>query len=187
MQQVYTGRDEMDANFLKGLLVEEGIGAIVQGEALQETWGDLNLTAKSLPSVWVPDEDVPRAAPIVEEYRRRDAADAVTGEPPARADLGLCQLRREVRGAVHPLLALRPRPAGGEHGDGAGIITPPFARGRSHPLELLLFGVGVCWWVIGLAIHARYGGRLRSVLPFVVNIGASLWVLAGILTCFGRW
>ena len=85
MQQVYTGRDEMDANFLKGLLVEEGIEAIVQGEALQETWGDLNLTAKSLPSVWVPDEDVSRAAPIVEEYRRRDAADAATGEPPARA------------------------------------------------------------------------------------------------------
>ena len=39
--------------FRKGLLAEQGIDAIVQGAALQETWGGLNLTAESLPSVWV--------------------------------------------------------------------------------------------------------------------------------------
>jgi len=75
----------MDAHFVKGLLQQEGIEAIVQGEALEETWGDLPLSPKALPSVWVPDDDVPKAAPIIEEYKRRDEADAETGEPPARA------------------------------------------------------------------------------------------------------
>ena len=76
MRHLYTARDAMDANFLRGLLEQEGIRAVVQGEALQETWGNLNLTQESLPSVWVDDEDAGRAGPIVEEYRRRDAANA---------------------------------------------------------------------------------------------------------------
>lgn len=66
----------MDANFLCGLLKQEGIKAVVQGEALQETWGNLNLTTESLPSVWVDEADVRRAEPVVEEYRRVDAANA---------------------------------------------------------------------------------------------------------------
>ena len=71
----------MDANFLRGLLEQDGIRAVVQGEALEETWGNLNLTRESLPSVWVDDADVSRAALIVEDYRKRDAADAqVTDE-----------------------------------------------------------------------------------------------------------
>lgn len=77
MQHVYTGRDEMDAHFVRGLLEQEGIEALVQGEALQEAWGGLPLSAENLPSVWVVrDEDVPKAAPIIEDYRRRDRADA---------------------------------------------------------------------------------------------------------------
>ena len=77
MQPVYTARDEMDANFVKGLLRQEGIEAIVQGQALGEVWGNLPLTAKSLPSVWVPEADVERARPVVDEYRRTDEANAV--------------------------------------------------------------------------------------------------------------
>ena len=76
MQHVYTARDGLDANFLRGLLEQEGLRAVVQGEALQETWGSLNLTQESLPSVWVDDSDVARAQPIVDEYRRRDAVNA---------------------------------------------------------------------------------------------------------------
>lgn len=76
MQKVYTARDAMDANFLRGLLEQEGIKAIVQGEALQETWGNLNLTSESLPAVWVDDVDVARAEPIVDEYRQVDKANA---------------------------------------------------------------------------------------------------------------
>ena len=84
MQQVYTARDAMEAHFVKGLLEAEEIAAVVQGEALEETWGDLPLSGKALPSVWVPDEQVAKALPIIDEHRRRDIADAVTGEPPAR-------------------------------------------------------------------------------------------------------
>lgn len=76
MRHLYTARDAMDATFLRGLLEQEGIRAVVQGEALQETWGNLNLTQESLPSVWVDDADAERATPIVDEYRRRDAANA---------------------------------------------------------------------------------------------------------------
>lgn len=76
MQHVYTGRDELDAHFVKGLLLQQGIVSVVQGGALQETWGGLNLTDEALPSVWVEDADVERARPIIEEYKQRDRADA---------------------------------------------------------------------------------------------------------------
>jgi hypothetical protein len=77
MQHVYTARDEMDASFVQGLLRQEGIEAVVQGQALGEVWGSLPLSANSLPGVWVPEADVERAAPIVERYRRTDEANAV--------------------------------------------------------------------------------------------------------------
>lgn len=76
MKHVYTARDPMDAHFVMGLLQQQGIEAIVQGEALQEAWGGLNLTAETLPSVWVAEADVARAAPLIEDYKRRDRADA---------------------------------------------------------------------------------------------------------------
>lgn len=66
----------MDASFLRGLLEQEGIRAVVQGEALQETWGNLNLSKESLPTVWVDDADVERAEPVVEEYRKVDSINA---------------------------------------------------------------------------------------------------------------
>src|SRR4051794_20929617 len=76
MQHVYTARDSMDVHFVKGLLEQEGITAVIQGEALQDAWGGLPLSTESLPSIWVEDSDVERARPIIEEYKRRDEADA---------------------------------------------------------------------------------------------------------------
>ena len=76
MKHVYTGRDEIEAQFVKDLLAEEGISATIQGAPLQETWGGLNITDNALPSVWVPDEDADRAAPFVEAYRQRQQAEA---------------------------------------------------------------------------------------------------------------
>lgn len=84
MRHVYTARDAMDAHFVKGLLAQEGIPAVVQGEALQEAWGNLPLTPESLPSVWVAEADVAAATPVIEEYKRRDEADATVDEPPPR-------------------------------------------------------------------------------------------------------
>ena len=80
MQHVYTARDALDANFLKGLLEQEGINSVVQGEPLQETWGNLPLSDEYLPSVWVADADAPKALPIVEDYKRRKQADAAVDE-----------------------------------------------------------------------------------------------------------
>ena len=77
MEHVYSARDEMDAHFVKGLLEQQGIRAVVQGETLESgAFGTLPLSAKSSPSVWVDDGDVAKAAPIVEEYRRVDRANA---------------------------------------------------------------------------------------------------------------
>ena len=85
MQHVYTARDEMDASFVQGLLRQAGIEAVVQGEALGGVWGTLPLSAESLPSVWVPEADVDRARPVVEEYRRTDEANAADDAERPRA------------------------------------------------------------------------------------------------------
>ena len=76
MQHVYTARDEMDANFVQGLLRQEGIQAVVQGQSLGTAWGTLPLSAESLPTVWVEDSDVERARPVIEAYRKTDRANA---------------------------------------------------------------------------------------------------------------
>jgi rubrerythrin len=76
MQHVYTARDEMDATFVQGLLRQDGIESIVQGQALGSAWGTLPLSDESLPSVWVEETDVERARPIIETYRRTDQANA---------------------------------------------------------------------------------------------------------------
>jgi hypothetical protein len=85
MQHVYTARDEMDASFVQGLLRQEGIEAVVQGQALATAWGTLPLSSESLPSVWVPEADAERAGPIVEQYRRTDEANAVDDAERPRA------------------------------------------------------------------------------------------------------
>lgn len=76
MRHVYTGRDEMDAHFVKGLLQQEGIEATVVGENLVNAVGTLPLSDNSLPSVWVPDGDEERAAVVVRDYQQVDAANA---------------------------------------------------------------------------------------------------------------
>jgi rubrerythrin len=78
MKQVYSARDPMDARFVQGLLNREGIEAAVEGEELPEP------TGVALPTVWVRDQDVAQAEPIIEEYRQREATRAQTPEP-ARA------------------------------------------------------------------------------------------------------
>ena len=86
MQHVYTARDAMDAHFVRGLLEQAGLKAVVQGESLQETWGGLSVSDENLPTVWVDDADAAKATPIVQEYREKDRAnaeDAVADAPRA--------------------------------------------------------------------------------------------------------
>lgn len=70
MQRIYGARDSTEAEFVKGLLEAEEIAAVVQGSALEAARGDIPFTDSSLPSVWVNEEDVARALPIIEEFRR---------------------------------------------------------------------------------------------------------------------
>jgi hypothetical protein len=67
MRHVFTGRDEMDAHFVKNLLQQEGIEAVVTGDNLVNAIGTLPLSAKSLPGVYVNDADEERATLIVRE------------------------------------------------------------------------------------------------------------------------
>ena len=53
---------------LRSLLIDQGIEAIVQGEALEQVWGTLPLGKSSLSTVWVPDDAVATAEPIVADY-----------------------------------------------------------------------------------------------------------------------
>ncbi len=76
MRHVYTGRDEMDAHFVKGLLEQDGIEAVVSGAALEAAWSTLPLSEKSLPGVSVPDGDEERALLIVRDYQQVDATNA---------------------------------------------------------------------------------------------------------------
>lgn len=62
----------MEAHFLQGLLEQEGITSVIQGEALEGAWGTVQITPKSLPGVWVNEEDVARAQPIADEYQQRE-------------------------------------------------------------------------------------------------------------------
>ena len=76
MRHVYTGRDEMDAHFVKGLLEKEGIEATVVGENLGTLVGYLPLSDNSLPSVWVNEADEARATQIVSTYKQVDVVNA---------------------------------------------------------------------------------------------------------------
>lgn len=81
MQHVYTARDTMDAHFLRDLLEQQGIRAVVQGESLESgAFGSLPLSAQSTPTVWVNPEDEAKASEVVAEYRRVDRANADASE-----------------------------------------------------------------------------------------------------------
>ena len=76
MQQIFTARNEMEAHFVQGLLEQEGITSVIEGEALEGAWGNLPLTDKALPGIWVNEADLARATPIIEEYKLREQRNA---------------------------------------------------------------------------------------------------------------
>jgi hypothetical protein len=82
MQQIYTARNDMEAHFVKGLLEEQGLEVVLQGEPLEGAWGDLPISDRALPSLWVKEEDVDRATAVVDEYiqREKNRVDAPEGD-----------------------------------------------------------------------------------------------------------
>lgn len=76
MRKLYTARDAMEAHFLRGLLENEGIAGVVQGELLATARGDLPMTQETLPSVWVRDEDLEQAQSIAATLQTPQAYDS---------------------------------------------------------------------------------------------------------------
>jgi hypothetical protein len=79
MKQVYSARNEIDAEFVKGFLDREGIESVVQGPALANVLGSIPMNAETLPGIWVREEDVDRALRAIAGFK----ADAVPARPVA--------------------------------------------------------------------------------------------------------
>src|SRR6478672_11485979 len=69
MKQVYSARDEADAELVKNALADAGIEAVVQGGPLSNVLGAIPVSAETLPSIWVRDEDADRAAAALREFQ----------------------------------------------------------------------------------------------------------------------
>jgi hypothetical protein len=67
--EVYEAGDSQDAHFLRNLLADAGIAAIVVGDAADAAIGD-RTPFSSPPKVWVPPSYVERARPIIAEYQQ---------------------------------------------------------------------------------------------------------------------
>ncbi len=69
MKQVFVAQHPLEAHFVKGLLETQGIPAEVLGEVLWGARGEIPVSAETLPSVWVLNDDtMQQALSIVEEY-----------------------------------------------------------------------------------------------------------------------
>ena len=79
MKQVYSARNEMDAQLVKGFLDERGIESVVQGAGLSSIIGEIPMTPETLPSLWVRDEDLDRAIDAIAGFK----ADAKPAQPAA--------------------------------------------------------------------------------------------------------
>jgi hypothetical protein len=90
MKKIFTAPSVVPCDFLVSLLSAEGISCVILneygthllceglpvpgGSALSWAW----------PEVWIPDEDVERAMPLVEEFQKseREPADPIEAEQP---------------------------------------------------------------------------------------------------------
>src|SRR5258706_10280525 len=148
MREVFIADSPAQAHLVTGLLEEEGIRAVVEGEMLFGARGELGLSASTLPRVCVNDEDAARAITILRERHEartaeppdlEDAADAGAApsrpwwrRPPAMAMLWLGFAARSLHlaGEVAPPVAGRgagsPR-VGGVGGPSLGPSTPAWS------------------------------------------------------------
>ena len=99
MKQIYSARDEIDAEMVKNALADAEIESVVQSGAFSAVLRAIPVTEGSLPSVWVRDEDVDRATKVLAEFQQPPK--------PARRSLEMPQVRRNDRPAIHRVLELR--------------------------------------------------------------------------------
>ena len=82
--EVYAAKDTTEAYFLRNLLADAGIEAIVVGEPLGGVLGDVPFQAAA-PRLWVRQADQERARAVVEEFGRRLIERSAA--PPGSGDL----------------------------------------------------------------------------------------------------
>lgn len=68
MKQVYTAANPLEAELVRGLLEARGIRATVRGEALFSLRGQVPMTADTLPTVWVDEDEFARGREIIADY-----------------------------------------------------------------------------------------------------------------------
>lgn len=73
MKKVFVAQHPTEAHLVAGLLESHGISSRVRGEALFSVRGEAPITADTLPSVWVLDDE-----------RAREAVDLIAAANPAR-------------------------------------------------------------------------------------------------------
>jgi hypothetical protein len=69
MKQVYSARDEVDAQLAKGFLDQEGIESVVQMGGLGSILGEMTTSDQTLPSIWVNSEDVNAATTALATFQ----------------------------------------------------------------------------------------------------------------------
>src|SRR5687768_9766610 len=79
MKQVYSARNEVDAQLVKGFLDERAIQSVVQGAGYQNILGSIPMTPGTSPGIWVREEDLGRALDAIAGFK----TDAVPARPVA--------------------------------------------------------------------------------------------------------
>lgn len=83
MKRVHVASNPVEAQFLRAFLESAGIAAAVRGEHLFGLRGGVPMTAETLPSVWVDDEDAERATQLLQQLEARSRLRPVDEEPGA--------------------------------------------------------------------------------------------------------
>jgi hypothetical protein len=71
MKRVHVAENPVEAQFLRAFLESAGIAATIRGEHLFGLRGGVPMTAETLPSVWVEDEDCERAQQLLQQLEAR--------------------------------------------------------------------------------------------------------------------
>lgn len=103
---IYTAANAQQAHLLKNLLEQQGIQALVTGDALQSGFGDLLFGWSGAPCVVVAQRDAEQAYQVVQQFQRRMAdVEQVQDEPGERPrfDWPTCPECSRRRQAVCPI------------------------------------------------------------------------------------
>lgn len=81
MKQVYSARNEVDAQLVKSFLDERGIESVVQGAGLGQILGSIPVNEQTLPGIWVREEDEDRALDAIAGFKTGATPAEVVGDP----------------------------------------------------------------------------------------------------------